>query len=101
MPGQESPAYNRLRLIYLALCVMYMGWAVWALMMPEHKRTELRLRTLRWSARGMSRLALRTGAASMGRELATGEQMYGLPYRLSLARDALSRAYDRARNVTL
>ena len=98
---EESALARRLRLAYLVLCLVYMAWAVWALMVPEHKRTELRLRLLRQSALATSRLARRTGAASMEAELQTGAQLYGVPYRLSVARVALERAYDRARNTTL
>ena len=98
---EDTALARRLRLAYLVLCLAYMGWAVWALMVPEHKRTELRLRLLRWSAQEMSRLARRTGAASMETELQTGAQLYGVPYHLSRARVALERAYDRARNTTL
>jgi hypothetical protein len=98
---EQSTAERRLRMAYLVLCLAYMGWAVWAVMVPEHKRTELRLRALRWSCRGTNRLARRTGAASMEAELQTGAQLYGVPYGLSVVRDALARAYDRARNTTL
>lgn len=97
----DSELARRLRLAYLVLCLAYMGWAVWALMVPPHRRTELRLRVLLWSALVTSRLAHRTGAASMETELATGAQLYGVPYHLSLVRVAIERAYDRARNTTL
>jgi hypothetical protein len=101
MNSAPSPAERRLRLAYLILCLAYMGWALWAVMVPEHKRTECRLRLLRSCGLVMSRLALRTGEASMQAELDTGVQAYGVPYRLSVCRVALERAYDRARNATL
>jgi hypothetical protein len=37
----------------------------------------------------------------MGRELATGEQLYDLPYRLSLWRLAFERAYQQTRSSGL
>lgn len=95
----SSPASTRLRLAYLALCLAYLAGAGWT-MLPDHRKTEWRLRLLRSCTLVTSRLARRTGDASMGRELATGEQLYGLPYRLSLARLALEHAYERARGVT-
>lgn len=96
----DSDLARRLRTAYLALALVYLAAVMWTVLVPPHRRTELRLRLYRSSGRVMSRLARRTGAASMGHELATGQQEYGLPYRLSLARDALARAYDRTRNVT-
>jgi hypothetical protein len=97
----DDQLQRRLKVAYLVLCLAYMAWALWAVMVPEHRRTECRLRLLRSSSLVTSRLARRAGAASMGRELATGEQVYGVPYRLSVCRLALERAYDRARGVTL
>lgn len=94
----EPPPRSLLARVYLLLCAAYLIWAMWHLI-PEHRRQIMRLRLLRSSAQGMSRLARLTGAASMGRELATGEQLYGVPYRLSLARLAAERAYDRARGA--
>lgn len=98
--NQPSAAERRLRLVYLLLCLAYMGYALWATMIPDHQKTALRLKLLRSSGRGMNQLARHTGEASMRRELVTGEQLYGLPYRLSLCRLAIERAYDRARNVS-
>jgi hypothetical protein len=101
MDGQDRDQVARLlSRVYLILCIAYMAWAVWHLMVPDHKKTEWRLRLLRSSALVMSRLARRTGAASLHREAVTGQQAYDVPYRLSLARVALERAYDRARNVS-
>lgn len=86
--------------VYLALCLMYLAVMVWD-SMPEHRRQELRLRLLQWCARVMSRLARRAGAASLRHEALTGVADYAVPYRLSLARQHLERAYDRARAATL
>lgn len=98
--NEDSTLARRLRIAYLALSLTYLAAVMWVMLVPAHKRTEWRLRLYLSSSQVMSRLARRTGAASMGHELATGRQEYGLPYRLSLARLALERAYDRARNVT-
>jgi hypothetical protein len=68
--------------------------------MPQHRRTETRLRLLRWSAQVTTVLARRTGAASIAREAVTGERRYEVPYRLSVARLALEQAYDRGRDVS-
>jgi hypothetical protein len=92
---------RNLKVAYLVLCLAYMGWAAWSLMVPPHRQTELRLRLLRSSGRVMSRLARRTGEASMKTELQTGAELYAVPYHLSRVRVALDRAYDRARNTTL
>jgi hypothetical protein len=98
MPDDSTLA-NRLRLAYLVLALAYMGWAMWSLMVPAHRQAELRMKLLRSSAQAMSRLARRAGVASMHRELTTGAEQYGVPYRLALARIALDRAYDRARGA--
>jgi hypothetical protein len=84
---------------YLALCLVYMMWAVWTMVLPEHKRTTLKLALLRSSAQATNRLARRTGAACLAQEAQTGRSDYAVPYRLSLARDWLMAAYDRSRAV--
>ena len=95
MEPEQGAAERRLRLLYLTLCLGYLAWGLW-LMVPEHRRVSLRLRLLRSSARVTNRIARHAGAASMGRELATGEQRYEVPLRLSLWRARLERAYGRA-----
>ena len=96
----ETPLARRLRAAYLALSLIYLAAVIWMILIPEHRRTEAKLRAYRSCAQVMSRLSRRTADVSMGHELATGQEAYGLPYRLALARDALGRAYDRARDVT-
>ena len=101
---QEQEDHDRLTRTlgraYLILCLMYMGWIMWHLLLPDHKRLAMRLWLLRSCARVMSGLAHRTGAASLRQEALTGAEDYWLPYRLSLVRQAAERAYDRARNVS-
>lgn len=99
--GEQDTLARRLRVAYLVLSLAYLAAVMWMALVPEHRRTELKLRAYRSCNRATNRLARRTAAASIEHELATGQQAYGLPYRLSLARDALGRAYDRARDATL
>jgi hypothetical protein len=73
-----------------------MAWAVWTMVLPEHKRQTLKLGLLKWSAQVTNRLARRTGAASIRQEAITGHSDYRITYRLSVARDRLMAAYDRA-----
>ena len=95
-PDRLSRALGRL---YLILCIAFLAATVIHLI-PEHRRQMARLRLLRLCGQATSRLARRTAATSMAYELATGEQIYDLPYLLSLWRLALDRAYERARDVT-
>lgn len=95
---EDSELARRLRIAYLVLCLAGAAWALWQTI-PEHRRTEWRLKLLRSCALATSRLARRTGEASMGAELQTGAQLYGVPYGLSRARLALEHAYDRARGA--
>jgi hypothetical protein len=81
--------------LYLTLCIVFLA-ATLIHSLPDHQRQAAKLRLLRLCALATTRLARRTGAASMGRELATGEQLYHVPYRLSVLRDRLAAAYDRA-----
>jgi hypothetical protein len=100
---EDSPPTDRLSRAlaraYLVLCLTYMVWAVWTMVLPEHKRTAMKLGLLRWSALVMNRLARRTGAASIRQEALTGHSDYRLTYRLSLTRDQLMTAYDRSRGA--
>lgn len=98
-PQQEEGMPQLLVSLYLLLSLAYLVWMLW-LMVPDHHKTMLRMRLLRSSSRVMSRLARHAGAASISRELATGLEQYGLPYRLACWSLALDAAYDRARNVT-
>lgn len=95
-PGRVSQVVARM---YLVLCLIYMIWVMWHLLLPEHRRQQIRLRLLRSSARVTNRLARRAGAASLRNEALTGVADYGLPYRLSLARVRLEAAYENARGV--
>ena len=84
--------------LYLALCILALA-AMLIRSIPEHQRQTVRLWQLRLSARVMRGLGRRAGVASMGRELATGEQLYGLPYWLACQADRLAAAYDRERGA--
>lgn len=80
--------------VYLLLCIAFLVLLV-IHSVPEHQRQAVRLRLLRWSHLATSRIARRAGAGSMRRELATGEQLYAVPFRLSLLRDRIGEAYER------
>lgn len=84
--------------LYLLVSLAYLLWMLW-LMVPDHHKTMCRMRLLRSSSRVMSRLARHAGAASISRELATGLEQYGVPYRLARWSLELDAAYDRARGV--
>lgn len=90
-PGRIDRLLGRL---YLILCLALLLITLIHLLPPDRRQTA-RLRLLRLCGRVTSRLALRTGAASMDRELATGHQDYAVPYWLSTARDAINDAYRR------
>jgi len=83
---------------YLALCILALA-ALLIHSIPEHRRQMVRLWQLRSSARVMRGLGRRAGVASMGRELATGDQLYSLPYWLARQADRLAAAYDRERGA--
>jgi hypothetical protein len=91
--GQDRTAARVIGAVYAMVCLVYMVWGMWTLL-PEHRRTAIKLRLLRSCAQGTTTLARRTGAASIDREARTGVQLYAVPYRLSLARDRLLAAYD-------
>jgi hypothetical protein len=88
-PGRLGRA---LGLLYLTMCIIALA-VMLAHSIPEDRRTAARLRVLRLCALVTSRLARRAGVASMGRELATGEQSYHVPYGLARLADQLGRAY--------
>ena len=96
--SQQEDTPQLLAGLYLLLSLAYLLWMLW-LMVPEHSKTALRMRLLRSSSQVMSRLARHAGAASMSRELATGCEQYGLPYRLASWSLELDAAYDRTRGV--
>jgi hypothetical protein len=84
--------------VKLATALMYAGAMVW-LVIPEHRRQLLIMRVI-LAARSLAhRVALRAGEASMAMELRTGRERYEMPYLLSVARDRLAAAYDRARGM--
>ena len=98
--GSETPDRlgQALARLYLIMCLLFLAASLIHLL-PEHRRQMVKLRLLRSSAQVTSRLARRTAAASMARELATGEQLYGLPYWLATTRDRLAGEYDRQRGA--
>jgi hypothetical protein len=84
-----------------ALCsLIYIVWMLWAVMVPDHQKTAMRLRLLRSCELVTRRLARLTGAASVSHEARTGQQSYALPYGLSVAGDLFRELYDRARDVS-
>jgi hypothetical protein len=85
--------------LYLLLSLAYLVWMLW-LMVPEHRKTALRMRLLRSSSLVTSRLARHAAARSMSRELDTGLQQYEVPYWLARRVLDLEAAYDRARDVS-
>lgn len=97
-PQQQEDTPQLLAGLYLLLSLAYLLWMLW-LMVPDHHKTMLRMRLLRSSSRAMSRLARHAGVASMSRELATGCEQYGVPFRLASWSLELDAAYDRARGV--
>jgi hypothetical protein len=74
-------------------------WCLW-LMIPQHRRQLWRMRVLAKCQQSTGSAARRAGAGSMRAELASGQENYALPYGLSLAREQLTAAYDRARGIT-
>jgi hypothetical protein len=98
--GEDTRPRDILASLYALLSLIYILWVMWAMMVPEHQKTAMRLRLLRSCARVTSRLARRTAALSVRHEVRTGQQAYGLPYALSLARDEFRDMYDRARDVS-
>lgn len=93
---ERDPVTARLRLIEAVLSMALALWCLWS-MIPEHRRQLLRMAMVARAQRAAGSAARRAGAASMGAELVTGQQNYTLAYALSLARDDLSRIYERVR----
>lgn len=95
-----------LRSLYLLVSLAYSLWIIWAVCIPAHQKTAMRMRLLRSSHRATSGLARRAAERSMHLELATarpgrpGMQAYDLPLWLSCRALDLERAYERTRGVT-
>lgn len=89
----------RLKLIEAALTLALTLWYLWSII-PQHRRQLLKMGLAARAERVMGSAARRAAVLSMGAELATGEQNYVLPYWLSLGREQLHGAYERARGVT-
>lgn len=90
---------QRVKLAEAALTLGLTLWCLWS-MIPQHRRQLARMSLLTRLHRLTGWAARRTGAGSMRAELASGQENYVLPYSLSLVRDRLAAAYDRARGVT-
>jgi hypothetical protein len=90
---------SRLKLLEAAAGLTLTAWCLWT-MIPAHRRQLWRMGLLSRMSRWTDWAARRTGAASMGAELASGQENYVVPYGLSLLRDRAAAAYDRARGVT-
>ena len=97
--SDEERLAQRLKLIEAMFALAMTGWCLW-LMIPQHRRQLWRMGVLAKCQQSTDWAARRAGAGSMRAELASGQENYTLPYGLSLAREQLSAAYDRARGVT-
>jgi hypothetical protein len=97
----EEQQAERLKLIEAAISLALSAWMVWQVMVPASTKQLLRMRLLAAGQRMTATCARRAGAASMRAELRGQGARYEVPYGLSLARERLGRAYDRARGVTL
>jgi hypothetical protein len=90
---------NRIKLLEAAAGLGLSAWCLWTVI-PEHRRQLWRMGLLSRLHRWTAVAARRTAVASMGAELASGQENYTVPYSLSLLRDRLTVAYGRARGVT-
>jgi hypothetical protein len=90
---------QRIKLLEAATGLSLTAWCLW-MMVPQHRRQLWTMSLLSRLNRWTDLAARRTGAASMGAELASGQENYAVPYGLSLLRDRLAAAYGRARGVT-
>jgi hypothetical protein len=97
--SEEERIAQRLKLIEAAAGLALTAWCLWS-MIPLHRRQLWRMQALLSMQRWTGTAARRTGAASMQAELASGRENYMLPYGLSLCRERLTAAYDRARGIT-
>jgi hypothetical protein len=97
--NDEERLAQRLKLIEAAIALGMTAWCLWS-MIPQHRRQLWRMRVLAVAHGWTDSAARRTGAASMGVELVTGQENYVLPYGLALAREQLTVMYDRTRGVT-
>jgi hypothetical protein len=95
----EEQLAQRIKLVEAGAALGLTLWCLWS-MIPAHRRQLWRMKMLARLRQWTDTAARRTGAASMQAELDSGQQNYALPYGLSLARDQLTVAYDRARGVT-
>lgn len=93
---ERDPITRRLKLIEALMALALTLWCLWS-MVPEHRRQLLKMSIAARAERVTGAAARRAGAASMGAELATGQQNYSLAYALSLARDDLAKVYERVR----
>jgi hypothetical protein len=95
VPEPDSDLTQTLNLLGAILGLIYLLWAMWTLMVPETARREWKMRTALSCARGMSRLGRRAAAASLAREVTTGQARYEVPYYLMMGSDRLMAAYYR------
>jgi hypothetical protein len=97
--SDEERLAQRLKLAEAAIALGMTAWCLWS-MIPAHRRQLWRMRMLAVAHGWTDSAARRTGAASMGVELACGREDYVVPYVLSVGRDRLAAWYDRTRGVT-
>jgi hypothetical protein len=81
----------------VALAFMILGLLIITAMTDKDFFQRLRMRAAAASSRVLSSLSRKAGHTSMGIELSTGRQNYGIPYWLSQMRDKAKAAYDKAK----
>jgi hypothetical protein len=92
---EQDSASRALNLAGAVLGLIYLLWAMWALMIPEPTRREWKLKIVLSSAQVMTHIGRRAAAGSMSREVITGQANYELPYALMSASEWLMDTYRR------
>lgn len=95
VPEQDSTATRALNLIGALLGLIYLLWAMWALMVPEPTRRQWKLRIVLSCAQVTTRIGRRAAEGSIAREVMTGQANYELSYALMSASEKLMDAYRR------
>ena len=93
MDTRNSSSIDSLISTLISLLILtWLLWIMWTLVIPSTAKAKMRVSLLRSSSRVTSGLARRTGAHSMGVELATNGavQDYRLPYWLAVRGDRLA-----------
>lgn len=93
----EGDERDLLGTLYLLLGIVFSVWMMWELMIPQDRKTRMRMSLLRSCHRVTSELGRRTAVLSMGRELRTGRRDYRAPYAWAMRGERLLEAYERER----